>query len=667
MNAMASRWDAEWHHHDLSNPVLGAATLYAAEAIASLAHHDGDIDAAAVVGALAAGTAAWVGGAHFWLQVYRTVATVVSLAWILYAEHFGPFGARALTAFGAFAIALAALYPAAAFVDRRATRKTDELSASLRRKAERGEWPAMFAMLGVRDVEFVAENEFRAGRTLEFRLPAHGRATFSNVSMLAEKIETSQDLPHGSVKFRRGETGQVFHMDIHTRDVLAEELPMPMELTQRSVNDPMVVGLDEFGDEIELLLREVLTMIFAPRGSGKSNLINVLIELLACCVDVVIWVIDLKGGRVARPWLQPWLDGRTERPVLDWVATTPDEAALMLAAAVTAIDHRSSTGVGEKVTPSARQPAILVIADEGANLTGLRAAGGRGRTDLVYDVINRGRSEAVDMIMAYLRATVTLTGSGDLKSQAQLRIALGAGSSADGTAALDNAGMGAEVAKLKHPGSALFQRTKDEVLKGKVYRREAEDVPTVALACSARRPGLEPDLEAKLGKPYAERWSVQRSGRLLAPERQREVGFDPDASAAETAAAVAEKKPAATALPTIPPPPANAKPAFRTMDGTPIPRKLDDAAVDEMFADLSASLADLDKVGTETHAGRERMLGIVRGAGPDGIGPSELLRQLNAAGVQVVRQTVHQWLTDEQAKRTIVKRAKGDYVAAEHA
>jgi hypothetical protein len=662
---MASSWDAEWRHHDLSNPLLAAASLYTVEALASLAHQNGDVDAVAVTAAVAATGATWIRDHHFWLQVYLTAATVVSLAWILYAEHFGPFTARGLTAFAAGTLALAALYPVAAFVDRRDKRKTDELLASLRRKAERGEWGAIFATLGVRDIELVAEGEFRAGDTFEFRLPAHGRATFSSVTMLAEKIEVARDLPRGSVRFRPGATGRAFHMDIHTRDVLAEALPMPLDLTPCSVNEPFTIGLDEFGDEIELLLREVLTMIFAPRGSGKSNLIAVLIAMLARCVDVIIWVIDLKGGRVARPWIQPWLEKGIGRPVLDWVATTPDEAALMLDAAVTAIDHRSSNGVGEKVTPSARQPAIFVIADEGANLTGLRARGARGRTDLLFDLINRGRSEAVDAILAYLRATVTLTGSSDLKAQSMLRIALGAGSSADGTQALDNAGMGKAIASLKHPGSMVVQHAKDELSKGKVYRLEAEDVPTIAEVCSARRPGLEEDLEAKLGKIYADRWSLQRSGHLLSPDLQRARGYDPDAAKDETAAVAVSTAPAATALPTIPPPPENAKPAYRTMDGTPIPRKLDDRAVDEMFADLRSGLADLET--TDVHVGRERMLGFVRGAGSDGISPAELLRKLQDAGIEVGRQAVHSWLSDEIRNRTIVRRAKGEYVAAEHA
>lgn len=646
-----SMWDAEWRHHDLSNPALAAASLYAVEAVASLLHHNADIDGVAAAIAIAASGSIWVRDQHFWTQVYLTVTTVVSLAWVLFAEHVSPFTVRSLTAFAGAALVLGILYPLFAFIDRREKRKVDE--RHLRKKAERGDWAAMFASLGVRDVGKVSEEATRAGSTLTFRLPNTGKATFSHVAGLDYKIETVLDLPPGSVQFRKSKvSAALFHVDLITRDVLAEDVPLPDDFAQRSVNDPFSTGMDVFGDDIEVLLREVATMVAAPRGSGKSNLLSVLIAMLARCVDVVIWVIDLKGGRFARPWLTPWFEGRTERPVLDWVATNPDEAQLMLNAASAAIDYRSSTGEGEKVVPSAMQPAIFLIVDEGASLTGLRAGGGVKRSGDVFDIIGRGRSEAVDTIMAFLRATVSLTGSGDLKSQAGLRIALGAASAADATSALDNPGMGRAVAAFQHPGSMLVQRGQNDYQIGKTYRVEPDDIPAIAEACSSWRPGLEADLEAELGEAYAKRWDLERSGHLLPVARQKELGIFQKQKRNPGAATMTMPRPAVPVLPSIPPPPKDPKPAYRTVDGRPIPRPLDRKHVEEMFAGIAQDLADIEK--NAPHRGRTRMLGIIAEAGPDGIRAGEITEKLNAENISCVRQTVHEWLRDEVAKGAIV-------------
>lgn len=666
-----SGWDAEWRHHDLSNPALAAVSLYAVEAMASLIHHNADVDGVALAAAVGATVAAWSGHRHFWLQVHLTVATVVSLAWIIYAEHAGPFTATCLTMFAGAAILLGLLYHVFALVDRRDKRKADErMNALIKRKADRGDWCALFATFGVRDVVQIGEPvSTRAGQTLTFRLSPTGKATFGRVLTLSTQLETALDLPPGVVRFRQvqGEGSATFHVDLLTRDVLAEEVPIPDDFSERSINEKFSIGMDEFGENIEILLRELSTMIFAPKGSGKSNMINVLIAMLARCNDVVIWVIDLKGGRVARPWLAPWFDGRTKRPVVDWVATTPDEAHLMLQSAVAAIEHRSVTGEGEKITPSPDQPAIFLIADEGANLTGLRAAGGVKRSELAFDVIGRGRSEAVDTIMAFLRATVSLTGSGDLKSQSQLRIALGAASSADGTSALDSPGMGSQVAAFRHAGSILVQG-KDGSRLGKAYRVEYEDIGPIAEACSEWRPGLEEDLEEELGEVYANRWSLDRSGHLLPRDRQKELGILGNGPKPAGATATMTAPRPITTLPTIPPPPKNPKPAFRTVDGRPLPRPTDPASVEAMFAAITEDLADFGKdiERNAPHRGRTRMLGLIAAAGRDGIKPSELTEKLNGEGIDCVRQTVQEWLRDEVGRGRIVNRGNGIYVTKEN-
>lgn len=651
--------DDEWRHHDLSTPALAAASLYAVEAALSFVHHNGDVDAVAAAAAAASAAAAWARSQHFWLQVYLTAATLVSLAWILFAEHFGPFTARMLTAFAIGAVTLGLLYPLAAFIDRRDRRKIEaRFAEKLRSRAGGGDWEAMFASLGARGVEFIEEADFRAGRTIQLRLPTHG-CPFTRVAGLGEKLETILDLPHRSVKFRTGETARAFFVDIYTRDVLAEDLPFEFDPTPATINDPFDIGRDVFGEDIEVLIREIRAAVFAPPGSGKSNLLNVLIARLLRCVDVVIWVIDFKH-RLVKPWLQPWIEGRTERPVLDWVATTPREARLMAKSLVKGIDHRSVTGVGSKITPSARQPAIILISDETASAVGLDAGpDARALAALLKDIIGRGRSEAVDAILAFLRSTVDMTGTTTFKALSKLRITLGATDAADAVSAGASPGMGSEVVAFEHPGTMLVTKNRRDRI-GKALCMEDEDVPVVAEVYSARRPGLEPDLEEALGDVYANRWSLPRCGHLLPLERQRELGYDPKA-AAEQEQAPAQQAAATATLPTIPPPPANAQPAYRTAQGAPIARKLSDDDVAAMFEGLRGELEDLAK--PTVHAGKERMLGIIVSIGDAGISPSDLLTRLNQDGIGIGRPALHDWLDEAIKAGWVIRRGRGDYIA----
>jgi hypothetical protein len=658
--------DAEWRHHDLSNPVLAAASLYAIEAAASLVHHNGDIDAVALAAATAYTGATWVRDHHFWLQVYLTVATIVSLAWVLYAEHVSPFTMRAVTAFGIGAVALGILYPVAAFVDRRDKRRTSErLSAGLRRKAERGDWPAMFAALGARDVTQLGEPvENRVGSTLTFRLPPNGKWTFTRVAMLTDQLETIQDLPARTIRLRPGPSAAVFHVDLRTRDVLSEVIPYEIQDGPVSINDPFSLGLDEFGEDIEILLREITAMVFAPKRSGKSNLLWVILAALLRCEDVMIWFIDLKGGRTAKPWLTPWFEGRTARPALDWVATTHEESLLMLQCSKKAIDHRATTGDGEKITPSGQQPAILLISDETASLVGLSAGRiGTALRDLLADIVGRGGSEAVDTLLAFLRATISNTGTSDLKANAKLRITLGANSAADATSATDNPGKGRQVAEFKHKGTMFVEGDRGEGRVGRSRRIEFENIPEIAEAYSEWRPELEADLELVLGDAYAKRWSLERSGHLLPSERQKELGIVPSKAAPVSEGTTTTATKPMSALPTIPPPPKDAKPAFRTVDGRPIARPLDENTVKEMFADLEEQLSDLGK--TAPHKGRTRMLGLIFEAGAAGIAPGDLTDKLNGEEISCVRQTVHEWLKDEVGNGSIVNRG-GNYITKDN-
>jgi hypothetical protein len=134
-------------------------------------------------------------------------------------------------------------------------------------------------------------------------------------------------------------------------------------------------------------------------GSGKSGGLNELLANLAACQDVVIWAIDLKRGVELRPWA----------PCIDRLATTPTEAAALLADAVTVLFARAQWladhGRGEW-EPSPARPALVIIIDEYAELAG-DAPDTMSDTDTIARL---GRAPAVTLVAATQRPTQKVMG-----------------------------------------------------------------------------------------------------------------------------------------------------------------------------------------------------------------------------------------------------------------
>ncbi len=351
----------------------------------------------------------------------------------------------------------------------------------------------------------------------------------------------------------------------------------------------------------------------------NSNLLNVLLAQLARCPDVLIFAIDLKGGRMAAPWIEPWLAERTPRPVVDWLATDREEAERMLRALLRAVGARSRSGSGgEKIVPSPRQPAILLVCDEIAVILGIGTGGPRTSLDgvtnatlagMATQLVMTGRSEAIDLIMATQRGTVTMTGSADLKSQCALRIGLGVASEADARLIIpDDVRIAADLARLRHPGTGIVQQGKDgRVMPAKFYRIEHEAISQIAERCGQIRPGPDKLLEDALGEDYATRWQPHRVARIPG------VGSRP-------------MVPAVIATP---------------YQGTDEPRAAPATGLGR-GAGPGATQDDGDLA-------RRQMVVMLKSAGVRGMTIRAIAAQLSADGRETAEQTIHRWLTEEAA------------------
>jgi hypothetical protein len=572
-----------------------------------------------ICSALAGGLviAAVLTAGSWWSAAYASACGIAASGWLAYAFRSRPVSWPPAVALLVPAAGLIALYQAMRVREHRAALQALRAEQEAALAKEQRRWPDLIARIGHQGVRFAGREETLAGYKVHLRLPGSGRVTYSALAPATERLEVAARLRHGSLRFERGDQAHKVILHVAERDVLAETVPLPAEHGTLSITRPVPLGLFEDGQVCAVTLREVATLIAGLRGSGKSNLLHVLLAQLARCPDVLIFVIDLKGGRMAAPWIEPWLAGRTTKPVVDWLATDRQEAERLLRALLRAVDARSRSGSGgEKIIPSPRQPAVLLVCDEIAVILGLNTGGPltslHGVTNaalarLATQLVMTGRSEAIDLIMATQRGSVSMTGSADLKSQCALRIGLGVVSEEDARQIIpDNVRIAADLARLRHPGTGIVQQGKDgRVVPVKFYRIEHEAISQIAERYGHIRPGPDKLLEEALGEDYATRWLPHRAAKI----------------------------PGVSSRPVIP-------------AGVPAPNGHGEQARGVLAGSLGPGIG-LDGPRDDGHLARRQMLVMLRSAGVRGMTVRGISDQLAADGREMAQQTIHRWLAEE--------------------
>ncbi len=578
---------------------------------------------AVIVGCLAVGAvlvmAALLRAKNGLSAIHGCACGIVAAGWLAYACRSAPWSWTAAVALLVPAAVLIPLYPVIREREDLAAEKARRDAEAAAAAQEQNKWPDLLARIGHTGIKFAGQEDTLAGYMVHLRLPGSGRVTYSALAPATEQLEVAARLRHGSLRFERGNQAHKVILHVAVRDVLAETIPFPAGHGTLSITRPMPLGLFEDGQVCAVNLREIATLIVGLRGSGKSNLLNVLLAQLARCADVLIFAIDLKGGRMAAPWIEPWLAGRTPKPVVDWLATDREEAERMLRALLRAVNARSRSGSGgEKIIPSPRQPAILLVCDEIAVILGIGVGGPRtsleGVTNatlagLATQLVMTGRSEAIDLIMATQRGTATMTGSADLKSQCGLRIGLGVASEADARLIIpDDVRIAADLARLRHPGTGIVQQGKlGRVVPAKFYRIEHEAISQIAERYGPIRPGPDKLLEDALGEDYASRWSPERAAKIPG------VGSRPMVPAGI---------------------PASYGGADEPLAGRPA------------RPGAGAGTGALPDAG---HPARRRMAAMLKSAGVRGMTVRGIAEQLAADGQEIAQQTIYRWLTEEAA------------------
>ena len=546
-------------------------------------------------------------------------------------------------------------------------RKTVEAQLAAKGR-EAAKWQTLLRRVTRREVTVAAVDRWQppTGLTLHVQLPDDG-TTVSEIKSAAAAIAAAADLPEGcGVEVLDSPRGRRWaQVRVATKNAMAEDKTIPQDLSPLSINGDLPLGVQADGSHAAVNLRYACGVLVGQVGSGKSNTLNVLVHQLLRCADTVVWAVDLSGGgRMPRPWLAPWRDGRAARPAIDWVANSEDEAIRLCQAAIAIINGRTPAYQGlmeqaneDKLPVSASVPQVVIVVDEFADLPAKVK-------DLLGTVSNTGRGAGVRIMTCVLRATAMEVPRA-MVVQASERIAMRLSDESEAQYLFDRGwNTRLDVGTATVPGTGWVAGAGGGPSLFKAWRITPSRIAEVAVELAARRPALDAVSQQLAGEPYRGRWL-----------RTLPVMFPTTAA------------PAPATTPTTPTTPSGAPPAA-TMEvgsssggdemdldesgrrleaardaarrareaaerGQPQPEPEPDwSVVDGWLAE--AAPADPDQ--PQAHP-RVRMRQLVQQHRRDGIGPRQVWQQLKAEGYRTAEQTVILWMRADAAAGVLAQPA----------
>lgn len=517
-----------------------------------------------------------------------------------------------------------------------------------------------------------------SGFTLDGDLPLGG-TTAKDLKPFEERLAADARLGHGcGVEILPGVNKGAALFQVSTRFALADDQPYPEEYEPLTVLNPLSVGSLRDYAPAEVELREKALAVIGQRGSGKTNFLHVNIANLARCVDTLVWVIDLGGGGLVLPWLYPYLEGVAERPAIDWVATTPEEALAMT---------RDALAIARARKPAYRDlrrqhntdllpispdvPQVQIIIDEGAEVLGDGVRGIVGQIRDNLETVQRiAREVAVNVEASGLRATSDVI-SPAMRKGTQNRVGLRV-TDQEELAYLFGWHRNLDPQDVPFPGCGFIATDAGAPRPFRVYRLLPAQIEEIAEVTSQWRPALD-EPSVAVTEHYAGRWD--RFRRWLDGEQEP---VTTQAPASSSATATAASSTGTVAVQDLSAARGRIEDIHRRLvrERAESEQRDPDLAEDfwELTRNLDLSVPDSPEpeveqpyTGNGHETPRDALVRIIRDAGTDGIILADVLRALRAEGVTAHRSTVHDWLNDALAQGVVVRRGKGIYIHRDHA
>lgn len=306
-------------------------------------------------------------------------------------------------------------------------RRDDVIRSKIDRRKQREAWPAFAAAVGLSGSVIEGREDTRLGERITVNIKGTGkRASTLASGDVATRIAEHYRIPKSRVSVNEIPRDAVLiSITIRRRDPWANAVVHPRldpspEITVPTVVDiatgPAIVGQEpETGKPLTITLADEdgarRIMVIATPGSGKTVLLNDLMEWITASDNAVVWGADLTKAKDMRQW--------RDAGALDLAACGPEDtgkAALILAMAKKAIIYRAANNSEKTFTPGPGRPYVYLVLDEIDGLVGGQSfAAQKAREDLAY-VVSKGRSEGVGVILVGQRGTAKWLGGADIRN-----------------------------------------------------------------------------------------------------------------------------------------------------------------------------------------------------------------------------------------------------------
>ncbi|WP_329208359.1 hypothetical protein OG257_16080 [Streptomyces sp. NBC_00683] len=362
------------------------------------------------------------------------------------------------------------------------------------------------------------------GFTIDAELPPGG-TTYDRIAQHSAALSADARLPHGctAVASQGVHQGRVL-IDVTTVNVLSEERTYPTDYSPLSIYTGIPWGYRTNAEEICVFLREQCALVVGPTGSGKTNMVHVILAGFARTTDVLTWVIDLNAGSAGLPWVRPTLDtngAQVEgvRPGIDWLASTYEEAVLMLDAAL-AIGLRRKVAyqdlMAERNTDqlpiSAKIPQIMLVVDEGAEILTSTDRRMKELAKKILEVIRLLRAMGVRTVLTALGATGSVLGNLMIRREAKARVCL-TGGEVEGMdlSKVFPGARGLRVDQAPFKGAGFMGTPESAAALFKNWRILPNQIRDIVHATTDMHPSLDDVSRKAAGEAYMSRWDPERT------------------------------------------------------------------------------------------------------------------------------------------------------------
>jgi S-DNA-T family DNA segregation ATPase FtsK/SpoIIIE len=377
-------------------------------------------------------------------------------------------------------------------------------------------------------VSEVTDWQTRTGHDVHVLLPIGG-ATIDDLARHTKAMATDARLPKGcAIDVTEGNLQGEVVLSVPMVNRLTEEIPFVADHRPRSIMDPVELGEYQNGNIVGVPLRQLSALAVGMRGSGKTNLLDLFTDGVGKCVDALVWHIDLNGGGMSWSWMQPWINGETDRPAIDWPATTAEEALLMVQVAYAiGLDRKGSYNhlklqQNSRLMPLSRDlPFIGIVVDEGKTVLSGTATGIIGEIrNMLTKIQDELRDAGVGLITSGLRGTATYIDT-DFKSQVGVKVGMPVERDAE-LAYLFDWDKQLKCSDLPTSGCGYVQYHQHAPRMFKARHMLPADVTDSAVAVANIRPDLDAAGQRIGGEAYATRYD--RAREVFSGGRPAETG-----------------------------------------------------------------------------------------------------------------------------------------------